>query len=95
MNKTIEELRKEGYKVKVIHGYVDEFDKHSHLAERMTTIHLRDLDGNEWLGESRCSVKDQYNRKLGNAIALNRALKQMREHNLKKTIDKGVNFSVV
>ncbi len=73
---TIEQLRKSGYKVKVIHGFTDEQDPHYNLSHRKTTIQIRDLGGNEFIGESKCSRKDHYNRKLGNKIALGRALKE-------------------
>jgi hypothetical protein len=76
---TIEQLRKEGYKVKVMHGVTDETDPHYNLSHRVTTIKLRDLKGNEHTASAKCSKKDSYNRKLGNKIALGRVLKVMED----------------
>lgn len=72
---TIEELRRKGYKVKVIHGFTEKDDNFHHLSDRKTTIYLKDLNDVEWMGVARCSKRDQYNRKLGNKIALGRVLK--------------------
>jgi hypothetical protein len=78
MNKTIEELRKSGYKVRVIHGKVDETDPHYHLSCNKTRIEITTPDGKELIGEARCSKGDQYNRKIGNRIALGRAFKTIK-----------------
>jgi hypothetical protein len=77
MNITIEQLRKNGYKVRVIHSKLDETDQFYHLADRCTIIQIRDKEGNEFSGMARCSKSDHYNRKMGNRIALGRALSQM------------------
>lgn len=75
---TIHELRKKGYKVRVIHHKkVSELDPYHHLAKRLTQIDIRDLNGHEFTGIARCSKQDEYNRKMGNKIALGRALKHM------------------
>jgi hypothetical protein len=79
MQPTIEELRKQGYKVKVMHGTIDESDPHYNLSHRITTIKLRDLTGNEHIASAKCSKKDSYSRKLGNKIALGRVLKVMKD----------------
>lgn len=64
-NITIEGLRKIGYKVMVIHSL------------EVTTIYVTNLDGITARGQSICHVGDNYNRKLGNKIALGRALKNL------------------
>lgn len=64
-NITIEGLRKIGYKVMVIHD------------GGVTTIFLTNLDGFTSMGQSACHVGDNYNRKLGNKIALGRAIKAL------------------
>jgi hypothetical protein len=75
---TIHELRKQGYKVRVTHHKkLPEFDPYYHLASRATQIDIRDLNGNEFTAIARCSKQDEYNRKLGNKIALGRVLKYM------------------
>lgn len=74
---TIEKLRKSGYKVRVMQNPIDPNDPYSHLAGKITRIEIKDPNGIEWFGESRCSLKDNYNRKLGNKIALQRAIKKM------------------
>ena len=80
METTIEQLRKNGYKVRVIHTNVSENDPYHHLSDKLTEIQIRDLNGNEFTGIARCSKTDQYNRKKGNKIALGRALKKMQLH---------------
>ena len=89
---TIESLRKQGYKVKVMHGFVQQDEFHYEIAHHKTTINLRDLNGKEWYGCAKCSKKDHYNRKLGNKIALQRALKAMNSHYLSETIDNASSF---
>ena len=74
---SIHDLRKLGWKVRVIHGEVDNTHPLEFfcLANKFTKIELRSPDGIEYVGISYCSKKDNYNRKLGNKIALGRALK--------------------
>ena len=79
---SIHEMRKNGWKVRVIHGYIkdlkktlDKFEIVSGLAERYTRIEITCPNKLNATGDSFCSHKDQYNRKLGNKIALGRALK--------------------
>lgn len=64
---TIEGLRKSGFKVFVNH------QSHWH-----TQIFVTDLHGNTSFGYALCNDKDQPNRKLGNKIALGRALKNLK-----------------
>lgn len=79
---TVEQLRKSGYKVRVIHtrrgktmprldgGMVQT------VSERggKTVVQVRTPDGEELEGVAVCSVKDNFNRRLGVRIALGRAL---------------------
>lgn len=88
MEPTIEQLRKSGYKVRVIHDTLNNDDPYYHLADRYTRIEILDPNGKEWVGMARCSVKDNYNRKLGNKIALNRALKNMQSVCISDIINK-------
>jgi hypothetical protein len=69
---TIHQLRRAGWKVRVIHGITDETNI---LSDRFTRIELTSPDKKDSIGTSYCSKKDQWNRKLGNRIALGRALK--------------------
>ena len=89
---TIESLRKQGYKVRVMHGFVEQDEFYYDIAYHKTTINLRDLNGMEWYGVAKCSKKDQYNRKLGNKIALRRAVKNMNSHYLSESITKASTF---
>lgn len=79
---TIHDLRKLGWKVRVIHKDVTpdnhaEYDpKVIDLATKFTKIELRSPEGIEYSGIAYCSKQDNYNRKLGNKIALGRALKK-------------------
>lgn len=94
MEPTIEQLRKSGYKVRVIHDTLNNDDPYYDLADRYTRIEILDPEGNEWIGEARCSIKDNYNRKLGNKIALNRALKNMQSVYIGNVIHKASNPSI-
>jgi hypothetical protein len=69
---TIHQLRRAGWKVRVIHGVTDEDNV---LSDRFTRIELTSPDQKDSVGTAYCSRKDQWNRKLGNRIALGRALK--------------------
>ena len=86
MSKTIEQLRKTGYKVRVIHQrqYVPRWpyklSPGTMLSSKggYTRIDVTIPDGSVTVsGEARCSMEDSYNRKLGNSIALGRALSQL------------------
>lgn len=47
------------------------------LSKFATCIEVKDPLGNEHRGVSLCSMMDNWNRKLGNKIALGRALKSI------------------
>jgi hypothetical protein len=80
---TIHQLRRAGWKVRVIHGVNNHnlpFEPRSSknqepLSERFTRIELTSPEGKDSTGIAYCSKRDQWNRKLGNRIALGRALK--------------------
>ena len=90
--RTIESLRKDGYKVRVIHyrentsGTLmstrelkhrnDEYGEELIILSKggKTHIDITSPDGPTFSGESYCSLKDGFNRKMGNSIALERAL---------------------
>jgi len=67
MTKTIHELRRQGFKVAVQHI---PFTKSTHII-------LTTPEGKHTEGFSSTHVNDQYNRKIGNAVALGRALKNL------------------
>ena len=69
---TIHQLRRAGWKVRVIHG---KYSNNDELYDRFTRIELTSPEGKDFFGVANCSKKDQWNRKLGNRIALGRALK--------------------
>ncbi len=80
---TIHQMRRAGWKVRVIHGLtnnnllfapVSTKDKQP-LSDRFTRIELTNPDGKDSTGIAYCSKEDQWNRKLGNRIAIGRALK--------------------
>lgn len=79
---SIHDLRKLGWKVRVIHGDVNADTGVEHdfemidLVSKFTKIELRSPEGIEYSGTAYCSKQDNYDRKLGNKIALGRALKQ-------------------
>jgi hypothetical protein len=75
---TIHQLRRAGWKVRVIHGFTNEkymSNPITNLSNQFTKIQITSPDKKDAEGISFCSKKDQWNRKLGNRIALGRALK--------------------
>jgi hypothetical protein len=62
---TIHELRRQGFKVAVLH------------KDKTTTITLTNPNGQHSKGVAITHEGDQYNRKIGNSIALGRSLKNM------------------
>ena len=88
MNKqTIKQLRQSGYKVRVLHSrlydHIHKIDGIAHVISNFggyTKIEVTTPDTLTTVtGESVCSVKENFNRRLGNSIALGRALEQL-EH---------------
>jgi hypothetical protein len=80
---TIHQLRRAGWKVRVIHGLTNHnlpygpvsSKNQEPLSDRFTRIELTSPEGEDSNGIAYCSKGDQWNRKLGNRIALGRALK--------------------
>lgn len=85
MQPTIRELRRQGYKVRVIHSRpIVEIKKISGILKEVsakggtTRIEITTPDkAHDVFGEAVCSKEDNFNRKTGNFIALGRALKQL------------------
>ena len=82
--KTIKELRQSGNKVRVLHTrnilYQQKIDGSVKVFSPKggkTTIEITTPDGKNVIGHSKCSEKETWNRKLGNSIALGRALTQL------------------
>ena len=85
---TIKQLRQQGYKVRVRHSryfrakYAGD-QATVHARGGSTTIDITTPDKIHTVtGESFCSLEDNFNRKVGNQIALGRALKNL--ENIKK-----------
>jgi hypothetical protein len=89
-NKTIEQLRGEGYKIRVIHFRVlgadlipeRELREQNRLCEvtnsgGKTIAQVTSPDGRESEGEATVNYKDYFNRKIGAKVALGRALKKL------------------
>ena len=81
---TIASLRRSGYKVRVLHtrnykkvqkigGVFEELSANGGL----TRIEITTPKGEDVWGEAVCSKEDNWNRKLGNSIALGRALQKI------------------
>lgn len=83
--KTIQQLRQSGYKVRVLHRDWIGLDRErvdiSRLARDknpcVTQIDVTSPDGKNSTGYAFRATGDNYNRKLGNQIALGRALKNL------------------
>ena len=76
----IEQLRKDGYKVRVIHNRKIDFSDFPKTTIKfpqggVTRVEVRTPDGKELVGEAVCHPEENYNKKLGVKIALGRALK--------------------
>ena len=81
MNTSIADLRRCGYKVRVIHSRpkitTKRMDGESFEYSAKggnTIIEITTPEGLNAIGTAQCSVKDNWNRKVGNQIALGRAL---------------------
>lgn len=72
---TIHQFRRAGWKVRVIH-----------IKKEITTIQITCPNNINGEGNARCSVNDNWNRKLGNRIALGRAVKNYLENKNPKPI---------
>lgn len=68
----VEELRKSGYKVRVKHFRRENSDG---IVSRggKTVVEVTAPDGTTFVGMSRCSRKENFNKRLGVRIALGRA----------------------
>jgi len=83
---TIHQLRRAGWKVRVIHGFTNNnmpygprsIKNKEPLSDRFTRIEITNPEGVDSTGITYCSKEDQWNRKLGNRIALGRALKKLK-----------------
>lgn len=78
--KTIAQYRREGYKVRVMHGRV--IGKNGEIQPKggLTVIELTTPDGKTTVkGEAECHPKDAFVRKLGNVKALGRAIGALKE----------------
>jgi hypothetical protein len=73
--KTVDDLRNIGYKVRVRH--YRNLDKFNNILPRggKTVVSITDEHGHTVEGLSRCSSEDGFNKKIGVAIAIGRALK--------------------
>lgn len=84
---TIKQLRQSGYKVRVLHSrFFKTIQKLDGTLEEVlpkggyTKIEVTTPDKVlTTIGESLCSKEDLFNRKVGNSIALGRALKQLED----------------
>lgn len=79
MTHTIKTLRQSGYKVRVIHSRVYTKPEYNLQAKGgLTEIEITTPDHSQTVkGAAKCSDIDCFSRKVGNAIALGRALKML------------------
>lgn len=90
-NPTVEELRKSGYKIRITHfrnlfnysyvGYPKDYNaKGNDICPRggETVVQLTTPEGKDIATTALCNLADNYNKKIGVAIALGRALKKLK-----------------
>ena len=86
MNHSIHQLRKQGYKIRVIHFRLPGPQPIQKLRESktppeskggITRIELTTPDGKDYQAEAKCSKQDSFNRRIGNQICLGRIFKQI------------------
>lgn len=76
MNKTVKELRQAGYRVRVMHGRM--FNPFGVSPKGgSTVVEIMSPEGVTAKGKAECSKEDNYCRKVGVAISLGRALKEL------------------
>lgn len=69
----VHDLRKAGYKVRVLHFRNDNGNGVSAKGGE-TVIQITTPDGQELEGRAKCSDKERYNKRVGVQVALGRAL---------------------
>lgn len=79
---TVDTLRKSGFKIKVYHHRKMNTEGINARGGK-TVVEVTTPDGNNFVGISRCSRKENFNKRLGVMIALGRAMKQ---HELKNNL---------
>lgn len=72
-NPTVHEMRKAGYKVRVIHQREKNPDQTLASKGGKTTVEITTPEGVELRGIAQCSKKEGFNRKKGLRIAIGRA----------------------
>lgn len=71
---TIQELRNNGYKIKVLHyRRGNPLNNYKGPKGGRTKVIIDSPNGEHFEGEAKCSNKDNYNKKLGVRIALGRS----------------------
>jgi hypothetical protein len=90
---TIQKLRKAGFKVRVLHERhyevpptrMSRMDQSRRLSAKGGYTRIEVSTPNKEItvvGEAYCSLKDSFNRKLGNSVALGRALAKLEKDQL-------------
>jgi len=73
---TIEELRKNGYKIRV-HHHRKINNMSINARGGKTVVEVTTPDGTTLVGMSRCSRKENFNKRMGVRIALGRAMSSL------------------
>jgi hypothetical protein len=92
MQHTIESLRRGGYKIRVHHGLTENLETcEKNIREAASHYtHIEITDTQSWRsveGWAYCSRKDNWNRKLGNRIALSRAVDKLEKIKVNESLD--------
>jgi hypothetical protein len=85
---TVKSLRQSGYKVRVMHGRVTTkckriggFSQTLSPCGGSTVIEITTPEGITVVGKAECSMLDNFNRKVGNQIAIGRAMEKLASSN--------------
>jgi hypothetical protein len=85
---SIKQLRQSGWKIRVIHrrnyDTVDKIDGRFPVLSNFggsTTVEITSPEGLNAAGTAVCSMKENFNRRVGNSIALGRALQTLHKIN--------------
>lgn len=75
--RTVNDIKDLGYKIKVFHSRVENKDGKDSNKGGLTEVHITDCLGNTGIGIARCHTHESFVKRVGVAIAIGRALKNL------------------